>query len=288
MENRYRINWKRGLDITPEILISSDNYHEAERNLISSILASRFYGILPDSKFYIEKEINSNYLIVKSLSCLAVTPEGVIISIPKENRMKKEIVLNEMEGNEFYLVLSVNPNSLTITEDKEIYICPDYNLTIKKTTEPVEFGIPVLKIFHNNYWEIDKNFVPPSIALNSVEFLLQKYFEINSLLHNILAHFPDKKAFGLHLILLKLELNDFTSKKSPEEWDLLMKKFCWIFYSYLKNENKIDENNIMKNFIEDTYNPNEIGRIFQLGYECFQEIYSFFEDKPEEIDEIKL
>jgi hypothetical protein len=288
MEKQYRINWKRGLEITPEVLVSSDNYHEAEKKQLGALLASRSYGILPNSKFYIEKEINGSYLIVKSLNCFALTPEGVIISIPKESHFKKELSLKETEGEEVYLILSVNPNSLALGEDKEIYIYPEYNLSVKKTSEPIEFGLPLLKIKNYHIREIDKNFIPPSYALNSVENLLQKYFEINSLIHKILKNFPGKNLFGFHLDMLRIELIDFNSRRAPEEWNRLMKKFCRIFYTYLNNENMIGENQNMNNFMEEPFNPNETGRIFQTGFECFTEINSFFEEKPDDIDEIKL
>jgi hypothetical protein len=210
-----------------------------------------------------------------------------MITISKEDRFKKEMLLNEADGNDFYLVLSVNPNSLKLSEENDIYIYPEYALSVKKTSEPIEYGIPILKIKNNDSWEIDKNFIPPSTTLNSVESLLHKYLETNNLINKILGHFPTNNPFGLHLNLLRFELNDFNSKKSPEEWSRVMKKFCWIFYSHLRNENKIAENNNMKSFIEEMFNPNEIGRIFHLGLGCFQEIFSFF-DQKDEIEEIKL
>jgi predicted component of type VI protein secretion system len=289
MENKYRINWKRGLDVTPEILISSDNYHIAERNMVGAFIASRIYGILPEGKFYIESEINNNRLTVKNLNCFALTCNGNLISIPKDMRFQKDVSLNDASGNELYVVLTVNPNGKISENEKEPYLYPDYNLTLKRTSENFESGIPVIKIKNNNFWEIDANYIPPSFAINASELLLKKFTEIKKLINRVLDIFPDKTQFHLHHHLLRFELNDFTVNKSPEEWKLLMKKFCWIFYSHLKNEKKIDENQNMKSFIAEPFNPNEIGKIFQLGLKCFEEVNAFFEAKPiVEIEELEV
>jgi hypothetical protein len=146
-----------------------------------------------------------------------------------------------------------------------------------------------LKIKNNNYWEIDRNYIPPSCALNAVEILLQKFVEIKKLIIKILDKFPEKNPFQIHLDLLKLELNDFTPNKSPEEWYLLMKKFCWLFYKHLKNEKNFEENYKMKCFIEELFNPFEIDKGLQLGLEYFKEVDSIFDVKPvKEVDEFEI
>ena len=289
METKYRINWKKGLDITPEILISSDNFHIAERNMLGYFLACRIYGVLPNSNFNIESEISNQRLTIKNLNCFALTCDGALVCISKNMRFQKELALNEATGSEFYVVLTPNPAGKIPENENDPYLYPDGNLVLKKSSEKLEFGIPVLKLKNNNGWEIDENYIPPSFSLNSVELLLKKYEETKSLVHKILDKFPERNPFSVHFNLLRLELNDFNANKSPEEWNLLLKKYCWFFYTHLKNENKISENQNMKVFIEELFNQNEIGKIFQLGLKCFEEVNSFFDAKPvEEIVEIKV
>jgi len=289
MEKQYRINWKKGLNITPEIMTSSDNYHVAERNLLGAFIASRLYGILQDSKFYVEKEINNNYLIINKLSCYAITSEGAIISIPKEMNFKKELLLSEINGDEFYVVLSVNPSNIIPEDENALHIFPDYYLSVQRTSETIMYGIPILKLTNNGYWEIDRNYIPPSVSLCSSDILLQKYFDVKNLIHKIIEMIPNSDTDQLLLKFLKFELNEFTQKKSPEDWLLLMKKYCWIFYSHLLNENKIDETSNVMRFFEEKYNPNEIGKSLQLGYDCFDMIYTILNTKPvEEVPEFEI
>jgi len=291
MEKHYKINWKRGLVITPEILIASDNYHLLERTLLGKFLASHLYGVLPGSDFGMEKEISNNCLIVKNLNCYAMSSEGTVIGISKDMPLQKKLPLNDMPENEYYVVLSANPCGIASEDEYEPYIYPDYYLTLKKTSEEIDFGMPVLKIKNETHWEIDTCYIPPSIALNAVDVLLQKYFEIISRINNIIEKYPTNAPNFFQISMLQLELKGFTPEKSPEEWLLLMKKFCWIFYTYLKNENKIDESFMMRNFIEEPFNPNDIEKAMRLGYECFVEIFTIFDRKPvqeEDLFEIKV
>ena len=286
MEKKHRIHWKRGLEITPEIFVASDEYHIAERELISLLLSSRFYGVLPESKFFIEKEIIGNSLVVNNLNCFAMTREGTVISIPKETRFNKELSLSEAMGNECYVVLSVNPKGKIPEDDGAPFIYPDYYLSFVNTSESVERGMPILKIKNNNYWEIDNNYLPPSVALNSLEKLFHVFVEIRSIINKIIEKYPEKNIHFFQLEMLQLELNSFTPKKFPEELALLMKKFCKIFYSHLISEKKLTNKELMKNFMEETFNPNEIEKFFKLGWGCFEEINTFFDAKP--VDDIPI
>jgi len=289
MEKHNRINWKRGLLITPEILIASDNYHISERNLLGAILASRSYGILPDSEFYLEKEIVSNCLTIKNLNCFAITKEGTMIGIPKALAFKKELPLHETIGNEFYVILSVNQKGMASEDDNKPFIYPDYQLSLKKTSETVDCGIPLLMIKNDSHWEIVRNYIPPSISLNSTEGLLRKFADTKNLINQIIEKYPNNTPEFFQINLLKLELNDFSPQKSPEEWTLLMKKFCWFFYSHLKNENKIEGSRLMHGFINEPFNPDNIEKTIQGGFDSFAEIDKIFDIQPvEEIEEIEI
>jgi predicted component of type VI protein secretion system len=288
MEKKYKINWKRGLEVTPEVMITSDNYHETRQNMLSAMLAARFYGLIPEGKFYIEKEISNNRLIVKSLNCSAITSEGVLISIPKERNFRRELSLSEVQGSEVYIVLTINPFSLAQTDETDTYIYPDCNLVVKKTTEPIEFGIPLLKLKNlDSSWALDNDYIPPSAALNAADLLLQKYHRIATILRKIIAKNPVKNTLYVPYCMLKFEFNDFTSTKSPEEFSIVMKKFIWLFYSQLVNDSKLSESLEMKSFIDEPFNHNEIGKIFQLGLECFEEVFSFYDVKSE-IEELEI
>jgi len=279
MDNYNKIDWKKGLDITPEIFIKSDNYHIAERNLLGRFLAFQTYGILPNSLFRMEKSLDNDKVAIKNLECTAITKDGYLINIHRDTAYPKEIVLNAT-SDDFYLVLSVDPYASTEKQGAS-----DYSFVLKNREEPIERGIPILKIGKNNSrWEIDNNYIPPAVALNSVDTLTRKYIAIKDVINEIIEKCPENNPLYLQITMLQLDLNNYSLQESPQEFIQLLKKFCHIFQLFLKNTKKIEELFPIKKFMEEPYNPIEIGNLFKLGFETMAAINQEIEEEIEEKD----
>jgi len=288
MEKKVRIDWKTGMDITPEVFINSDNYHISERSLLGRFLAFRSYGILPELPFHIEKNIENNCLHINNLECLAITGDGYIINI---QNYKKELKLNEM-GTAFYVVLTVNPYLPPNTNELSDYV--EYGLVLKEIDKTIENGIPVLKIIKNNQgWEIDETYIPPAISLNAVTRLKEKFAEINNIIHELTAKIPEEDALYWQCVMLNIELNNYTLQEEPKEFLLLMKKFCRIFQEYLKTVKNIESLPSIQRFMNELYNNLEIGKLLQWCLDSLEDIKQKIEEQPveepeEEIFEIKV
>ena len=273
MEKYNKIHWKKGLPITPEFFIASDNYHIAERNLLGRFVASRLYGILPGRKF----DIKDNILYIDKLE--AITRDGYVINIQSNTSFS----LKETTDTECYVIIAVDPHYIPDPDDadddkKLSYVYPKYNLVLKRIGEPVEKGIPVLKIRKDG--EIDKDYIPPSIALDSVVRLKEQYREIKCKLDLIIEKLPENNAVYVQAMLLKFELDNYTLQESPQELSLLLKKICRTLQLYLKSEKKINELLFVKRFMEERYDHDDIGNILQLGFESLEEI-------NQEMDQVK-
>ncbi len=272
-----KIHWKKGLEVTPEILTETDNYHISERNLLGHFWTSRLWGLSPDGKFHIEKDIDNDRLSIKKLECLAITRNGYLINIPPNTGFSKELSLNNAEDTELHVVLTVDPYATA----------SEYNLELKKTGETTGDGIPVLKIYQNrHYWEIDADYIPPAVALSSFDALKQQYAEIKDTLNRIVAKLPEENAFYAQATLLKLELDNYSLLESPQELTLLLKKICWCLKLYLKSIKKVKQLSGVKAFIEEQYNHNEIREILHLGIQNLIDIDQRI-DEPE-VDEYEL
>ncbi len=279
MEKYNKIHWKKGLEITPEILSDTDNYHISERNLLGHFSASRLFGLSPDEGFYIEKDIDNDRVYVKKLGCLAITRNGRLINIQKNTSFNKELSLNGVEETEFYVVLTVDPYTVT----------SEYNLELKRAGETVENGIPILKIYPNNrYWEIDADYIPPAIALSSSDALKQLYVKVKNTLNSIVAKLPEQNAFYAQITLFKLELDNYSLQESPQELALLLKKICWSLKLYLKSIKKISKLPGVKSFVEEPYNHFETGEILHLGVQNLIDIDQRIDEPEEEDDELKI
>jgi hypothetical protein len=290
MERHYKIHWKKGLDITPEIFVDLDNFHISERNLLGCFVASCTCGILPDSNFYIEKSIDNDRIRIQHLECLALTVDGYPINIQRDTHYQKELNLQDSSDSEYYVVLMVDPYSTSQLDEKGLHACPAYNLVLHSTTNPVKQGIPILKLIRNySAWEFDQDYIPPSIALSSVDDIMRRYAEINYVINTIIRKLPEDNPLFFHIMMLQLELQQFTSQESPKEFILLLKKFCHIFQLYLKSEKNRDYIPEIKSFIDEKYNHLEIGKLMKLGYDCVTTVNENFDEKPEPaLDEIKI
>jgi len=275
--NNNKIHWKKGLDITPEILIASDNYHVTERKLLGHFFAFRLYGILSDKKFYIDKNIDNHNVYIKNLECLAITNDGYVINIWKDTPLNKEVNLKEATDSEFYVVLTVNPYTVT----------PEYNFVLKRIGETIENGIPVLKINRNSQnWKIDDNYIPPSITLYSVDSLKQQYEKIKDKLSHIAEELQENDQENdmayRQAMLLKLELDNYCMQESPQELVLLLKKICWTLKIYVEASKKTDELPNTEKFIKEQYDHNDIGKLLHLGIKSLEEIDQKINEEPEE------
>ena len=288
MKKLQRINWKQGMEITPEIFIESDDYHIAERQLLGMLLSARCYGLFPNSKFTMDYELHNNQIAVSISDCIALVSSGYVVNIQNKTSFNKELPTDETV--ECYVVLSVVLNADKLTDESELHIVPQYDISFKKINEPIENGIPVLKICRKNAsWEVAHGYIPPSIAINSIDSLANKYVEIKNIIHKILAHYAENDSNHLLLMLLQLDLNNFSSKESPEALTLMMKKFASIFQSCLKTGKAIEPLPEVRKFVESAYNHNEIGKILDTGYASLMEILKILETKPmPEIEEIKV
>ena len=276
------------MEITPEIFIESDEYHIAERQILGTLLASRLYGIFPDSKYTIDYEIFNNQMVVQISNCIALVSSGEVIHIRNKTSFNRELPIDEISV--CYVVLSVIANDEKRTDESALHIVPQYDISFKSTHEPIENGIPVLKIFKRaSSWEVDPTYIPPSIALSSTPSLMSKYVEIKNVINRIIHCYAEKDSNYLLIMILQIDLNSFSAKETPETLTQMMKKFCVVFQASLKTVKGIEFLQSVKKFMDLPYNHSEIGEILDAGYAGMMEIVKILETEPvPEIEEIKV
>jgi len=290
MKKHHKIHWKTGLDITPEVFVASDNYHIAERNLLGYCLAHNLYGIVPNGNLYFEKRIDSNDLSISNLKCISISRYGYVIDIDDNNLFNKKIDLSDAEDDEQYVVLTVNPFTATSYDDDDTYVAPEYNIVLMSTNETIENGIPILKIFRDgSYWGIDKDYIPPSISLNSIDELAQRYNRIKNEINLIVDKIPEDYLFYPQVFMLQFELDNYSLQESPQEFIMLLKKFSRIFQMFLKASKNIEDLPDLMTFMEEKYNHLEIGKLIRLGINSLIAVNQKIDEKPvDDLVEIKI
>ena len=278
--NYNKIFWKRGLDITPEILIESDNYNTQQCNIIRKISTLQSYGILPETKFLVEPIIMNDILSIRNLNCSAITSQGYLIDI-KNHISFKDIKLYECTNEDHYVILKVYPYNIELVDNSLPYAQPKYDVEIKETRNAIDDGIPILKICRRNKcWEIDWDYIPPSVSLCSHKKLIRKFEEIVNIINTISKKLADDEFISLQLRLLELELQNYSLFEFPFELVNALKKIMAIIELYFQKRLNRDELIQAKEFIEKKYNHNEIVIFLTLCMDCLETIKQKLEEEP--------
>jgi hypothetical protein len=277
MEKQKRIYWEQGLDITPGILIKSDNYHISRQSTIVQAFSYRLYGVLPGENFEIAAHINNNNIIIDKLYCTAITQYGHLIDIENDTAFD-ELSLQELTNVEYFVVLKVNPFSSEL-KDK-------YNLDIKESLDNIGNAIPVLKIYYNNdgnCWEIDKDYILPQIALSTSEALVQNYSNIKEALIAFIEKIQVNELTCFQTKLFETELKNYSLNEPPYELILLLKKIITVCKIYLEKVKKTNETltALIEKFLQTAYNHNDVFPLIQAGTNCLTEINAELDVKPE-------
>jgi predicted component of type VI protein secretion system len=287
MEKHKRIYWERGLDVTPEIFIATDNYHISQQGVIAQLHAFRSYGVLPGATFKITSRINNDKVFIDELYCTAVTRNGYLIDI-QNDVVFEEISLRELTNEEHYVVLQVNPFIPKAIEKEKPFSQATYRVEIKKVQQKIENGIPVLKIYYNRgsqCWEIENNYVLPHVNLSTNETFRQKYGEIREELNAIIKKLPSDEPAYFQAKLIEVELQNYSLQEYPAELTLLLKKTVTIFKLYLEKINNTDEILMapVESFIQIPYNHNDALPLLQMGIDCLKNINQRMDEKPQPV-----
>ena len=186
-----RIAWKRGMRLTDDILRASD---ENMRELLGKafVLSSvgRF-GLLPSSKpFEISLNVGKNILSVESLTCLAVTKNGMLIDAQYDTRFSNnydtQLTIPDMPGVEEY-ILTIETQDGRWKETADGFEEPIYSFSLISPDSAVpDNAMPIARIVDEYGWRCDDiDFVPPCLFVAShykYRELLQRFEEVLSML----------------------------------------------------------------------------------------------------------
>jgi len=197
MEYKIRKKWESGMDLTPQDLIDSDDFHIEQQNISRFLQVMPCYGLLPESAYNKEGE-----------SKLFINKEGELIDFVTVKR-------NEYEGE-----------------------------------------------------------IPPCIAINSHEKLKDSFEKIMKKIGNIVEQIkkqqPKYNSILLPILLLDLELKNYSMFETPKDLFLIIQKFVLIF------KLNIDETLEKTQTLLDTkYRQNKIEEMINLLLESLCEIEEF-------------
>ena len=288
MKRHNRIYWEKGLEITPEIFIASENHSEQDQSVIRRLCTLKSYGILPkdfqnEIPFLIEARIEEDSVIISKLFCHAITQRGHLIEINNDIQFDK-IELNECISGNYYIVVRVYPYQNEPMKYNRPYAQLRYDISIVNVEEILDEGVPILKIYYSefNNWEIDKEYISPSIAICSDKNIIVKYQFFKKRLKDIISKIKDELLIN-QLTLLEFELSSYLLLESPFELVSLIKKILKCIEIYLNEKLPFNQD-----FINQSYNHLEISWTLNSALECLNEIEQLLEKGPEVEKEVEI
>ena len=186
-----RINWKKGMRLTDEVLSASDRCTD---DAISKALllgaAGRFGLITSVHPFQLSLSIMKGFVDVEALSCLAITRCGQIIDVEFDTKFTNSYesriqIPSQAEEREYILTVSQSANEWAEGSDGFKTPALQFALISPKTPCP-DNAMPIARIVNEDGWREDNvNFVPPCLFLSSHPKFEELHSQFVSLLRSI-------------------------------------------------------------------------------------------------------
>lgn len=284
MKKHNRINWVRGLEITSELFIETDNYNDYQQSVVRKLCSLRSFGIIPgDNSYYVDYLMENGILTIKNLNCFALTQGAHLIDTANNLLvLPHEIRLNENPSGMYYVLLSIKSQKY-ISGNKNEHIQKLYALELCDTDTIVpENAFPVMKINcpeNSDHWEVDTDYIVPSMVLGASEKLYQRLNSIKNRLNQLILKIEDRTLLN-QILIYELELSAYTFSETPSELILLLKKILKTFSLFMEKSLQYCER-----FVYEPYNHFEVSELLDMCTMGLNEIDIHLEKKPEPIPE---
>lgn len=186
-----RINWKKGMRLTDEVLSASDHCtDDAIAKAMLMAAAGRFGLITSTHPFNLSLSIMKGFVDVEALSCLAITRSGQIIDVEFDTKLTNPFetrIQIPTQADEKEYILTVSRTADEWTESSDGYKMPtlQFALIASKAAVP-DNAMPIGRIVNEDGWREDNvNFVPPCLFLSSHNKFEELHTQFVSLLRSI-------------------------------------------------------------------------------------------------------
>ena len=186
-----RINWKKGMRLTDEVLQASDQCTDEAIAQAVVLAAGGRFGLFPAARpFRLSLSITKAVVNVEALSCLAITRGGLIVDVEFDTKFTSAFdtripIPTQTDEKEFLLTISIQPKAWQETVDG--YKTANYAFALTGVNSPLaDNAMPIARIVYEDGWREDNtSFVPPCLYLSSHPKMEELHEQFVSLLRSI-------------------------------------------------------------------------------------------------------
>ena len=147
MNTDIRIDWRSGMEITPQTFVDMENNISENRLLVRKMIAAKWFGIVPGTKFSVNHEILNGCLVLKQVVCDVLLPTGQVAVVETKAPITLNIPDKEVDG--LYLTLEVGDHLVSFEKDGVPHVVNEYHFDFKALSE-IGNRQPLLKLVQNN------------------------------------------------------------------------------------------------------------------------------------------
>lgn len=186
-----RINWKKGMRLTDEVLLAADKYMaESVGQAVAVAAGGRFGLFTPTRPFQLSLSITRGFVEVEALSCLAVTGSGDIIDVQFDTQYSNTFdtrvqIPNNEDAKEYFLIIIADPDDWK--ESAEERMEPNYTFALIGPDKAIDsHSVPIGRIVYDDGWREDNvNFVPPCLCISAHSKFMELHGQFISLMRSI-------------------------------------------------------------------------------------------------------
>ena len=186
-----RINWKKGMRLTDEVLQASDQCTDEYIAQAVLLAAGGRFGLFPAVRpFRLSLSITKGVVNVEVLSCLAITRGGQVIDADFDTKYNTAFdtriqIPAQGDEKEFLLTVSIQPKAWQETGDG--YRVPNFGFALTgMNTQLADNAMPIARIVYEDGWREDTtSFVPPCLFLSSHPKMEELHEQFVGLLRSI-------------------------------------------------------------------------------------------------------
>lgn len=199
-----RINWKKGMRLTDEVLLASDQCTDEAIAQSMVLAAGGRFGLFPAARpFRLSLSITKGIVNVEALSCLAITRGGLVIDADFDTKFTTAFdtrvqIPAQTDEKEYLLTISIQPKAWRETNDG--FKTANYAFALIGVNTPLaDNAMPIARIVYEDGWREDNtSFVPPCICLSSHPKFEELHAQFVSLLRSIDEKTSSQAGGGAH------------------------------------------------------------------------------------------
>lgn len=257
-----KIDWKRGMEITPATFIEADNYHDSIRRFYRLLIAPVAYGLIPQSDFVLEYDFRDNNLLLKKISCTILDADGHLLQLTKG----ATVPLPKTVQGVYYLAVSFGGEN-HIEENGVPYVENICKYQIINLLNPDTSSLfPIAKLYAGPAsWEV-LDFIPPCYTLSAHSELVDLSHHCRQSLQKLYTLLGKKERgeafFQLGSLLIEM-INAVHSDTVPVFVSRLKKIVLVLQNNHLLDEHDSEWFDKAETFVWQEYNPNAIFETIQ-------------------------